>query len=184
MKLEEVHEHAEIVRNNVFHTYPFTKMLAGFNPDAPHAEDCGGCLINAEVDKLVEKLEKLSNPEKIVEELEHEKEERRLLTLDRWTAFEKAGLPEEGSVTDLVERLMHEHALDLKTLNEALEYEKEERRVLTLDRMRAFENAGVVDEGSVADLVERLVNQRDILLSVVRMIKRSINSIPREMRKA
>jgi hypothetical protein len=100
-------EHAEIIANTVYHTFPFD--IQGFKSDAPHSDDCGGCLINAEVAKLVEKLDSLSHVEDVLAQLEHEKEERRKLTLDRWEAFEKAGAVDNGgSVSDLVRELVDE----------------------------------------------------------------------------
>ena len=106
--IKEVNEHAEIIRNSVFHSYPYNRM--GFKPDAPHAEDCEGCLINAEVYKLVTKLNALSNVEKIIDELENERKERQALTTDRNLAFEIAGLNAEGegSISDLVIMLIDE----------------------------------------------------------------------------
>lgn len=105
---EEVNEHAEIIANAVFHSYPFKKMGRGFNASEPHSEDCSGCLINAEVEKLVTKLNTLSPVEKIIEQLNHEKKEANTLRADRFRAFDKAGINEEGSVTDLVGKLVDE----------------------------------------------------------------------------
>lgn len=105
---EEVNEHAEIIANTVYHSYPYNKIGKGFTGSEPHSEDCGGCLINAEVDKLVAKLNALSRVEKIIEQLNHEKAERNALRVDRFRAFDKAGVTEEGSVADLVGTLVDE----------------------------------------------------------------------------
>lgn len=101
-----VNEHAEIIANLVFHSYPHKAM--GFNPNEPHAEDCEGCLINAEVAKLVVKLNALSDVEKTLSELEEVKKELSILKLDRWRAFEYAGVAEEGPLAVLVAGLLNE----------------------------------------------------------------------------
>lgn len=108
MDLKDVDEHAKIIADHVFHSFPYFQMKPNFK--GPHAEDCEGCIVNAEVEKFVAKLKALSPIEKIVAELEKEKEQRRALTVDRWHAFDKAGVAEEGSVTDLVESLVNERA--------------------------------------------------------------------------
>lgn len=102
---EEVNKHAKIIQDTVFHTYPYIPS-GMFKPDTPHSEDCGGCLINAEVDKLVAELNALSPIEKIVEELKNEKEKRKALMLDCDKAFEKANVSKEGSVSELVAELV------------------------------------------------------------------------------
>jgi Zn-finger protein len=104
--MREVNVHANIIADTVFHTFPYNKMIPNFK--GPHAEDCGGCIINAEVEKLVNELSALSPVKKIVAELEDKKDELQLLMLDRRQAFEKAGVTEEGSITDLVTTLVHE----------------------------------------------------------------------------
>ena len=99
-----MNEHAEIIANTVFHTFPYNMLVPNFK--GPHAEDCGGCIINAEVAKLVHKLNMLSPVEDIIAELEKEKEKREALTQDRWDAFDKAGVEKAGSVAELVEDLV------------------------------------------------------------------------------
>lgn len=113
---EKMNEHAEIIKNTVFHTLPYNKWMV--NENDPHAEDCGGCIINAEVEKLVAKLDALSPVEDIVAQLEREKEERRLLVLDRLRAFKKAGIAEEGPIEDLVVILVAERDLLRSQLQE------------------------------------------------------------------
>lgn len=107
MSNSEINRHAEIIRDNVFHTFPFNRMIPNFK--GPHAEDCGGCIIEAEVDKLVTKLNALSHVEDIIAELEQVKHGRKLLSDERHLAFEKAGVNADGkSITDLVESLVKE----------------------------------------------------------------------------
>jgi hypothetical protein len=105
-----MNKHAEIIQNTVYHTYPY-HLTGMFNPDEPHSEDCGGCLINTEVKKLVAELERLSHVENVIAELEHEKIARAMLSLERHQAFEKAGVVENGSVVDLVAALVDERDL-------------------------------------------------------------------------
>jgi len=103
---KDVNEHAKIIQDTVFHTYPYNRI--GFKSDAPHAEDCGGCIINAEVEKLVVKLEALSDTVKIAARLEASNTERERLRLDRGRAFEKAGVVINGPVSDLVETIIND----------------------------------------------------------------------------
>jgi hypothetical protein len=104
-----MNEHVQVIQDLVFHSYPYNRM--GFKPDAPHAEDCEGCRINAEVKKLVRKLEALEPVETIVAELKNEKAMREALLLDRRQAFEVARVPGQvggRSITDLVGDLVDE----------------------------------------------------------------------------
>ena len=104
--MSEQNEHAKIIADHVFHSFPLNKFIPNFK--GPHAEDCEGCIINAEVEKLVAKLNILSPVEEILAELEKEKEKRRMLAEDRWSSFDRAGVPREGSVADLVATLVDE----------------------------------------------------------------------------
>jgi hypothetical protein len=108
--MSEVNKHAEIIANTVYHVYPYRVGFptGGFDPKTPHADDCGGCLINAEVKKLVDKLNTLSPVEEIIAELKEAKNTIKTLVEDISKAFEIAGLTEESSVTSLVETLVWE----------------------------------------------------------------------------
>lgn len=103
-----MNEHVRVIQDLVFHSLPYNRMI--INPNTPHAEDCEGCLINAEVKKLVRELDALSPVRAIVAELKEEKEARRALTLDREQAFKNAGV-DSGSVSDLVAGLMHDREM-------------------------------------------------------------------------
>jgi len=113
--MTKVNEHAKIIADTVFHTFPYNQMIPNFQ--GPHAEDCGGCIINAQVEVLVAELDRLSPIKSIVADLENKKKELELLTLDRRRAFEKAGITEfkkagvaeEDSITDLVTSLVRKH---------------------------------------------------------------------------
>jgi patatin-like phospholipase/acyl hydrolase len=104
MTLDEIYEHADIVRKMVWHKFDNNKF--GLNINNPHAEDCEGCVIEAEVTKLTDKLRALAPMERIMTELKEEKKNRKALEKDRERAFVKAGLVEEGLVSDLVVMLM------------------------------------------------------------------------------
>lgn len=106
MDQKDVNEHAKIIADHVFHSFPYNQMIPNFK--GPHAEDCEGCIVNTEVEKLVAKLNALSPVEEIIAELEEEKEKRHILTEDRWNAFDKAGVAKEGSIADLVASLVAE----------------------------------------------------------------------------
>lgn len=114
---DAVNEHVEIIKKTAFHTYPFNFLT--FNPNDPHTEDCGGCIINAEVDKLVDKLNEFSHVEDIIAQLEEVQEEKRLLKLDRVYAFRKAGKNVgDGTITDLVTELIDERDALISKLQE------------------------------------------------------------------
>ena len=102
----DVDEHAKIIADHVFHSFPYKQFIPNFK--GAHAEDCEGCIVEAEVAKLVAKLKELSPVEDIIAELERQKEARRVLVTDRRHAFEKAKLVEYGTVTDLVADLIKE----------------------------------------------------------------------------
>lgn len=106
MSQKEINEHAKIIADHVFHSFPYNQFKPNFK--GPHAEDCEGCIVNAEVEKLVDKLNLLSPVEEILAELEKEREKRKTLTEDRWNAFDNAGVPKEGSIADLVATLIAE----------------------------------------------------------------------------
>ena len=106
MTQNDVNKRAEIIRNSVSHSFPYNKMIPNF--EGPHSEDCEGCLINAEVEILVAELNRLSPVEKIIEELEHEKKLRKLLSKEQHLAYEKAGVDEKGSIADLVSILVED----------------------------------------------------------------------------
>lgn len=107
-----MNEHAEVIANTVYHTFPYSVgfPLGGFGPETPHADDCGGCLINAEVKKLVDKLNELSPMEEIVANLEAANQTVETLSFEISRAFEIAGVPEEGTVTSLVGLLVTQRA--------------------------------------------------------------------------
>jgi hypothetical protein len=60
------------------------------------------------VEKLVAELNALTPIENIVAELEHERNARKMLSVERDDAFKRAGVVEEGSVVDLVDALVQE----------------------------------------------------------------------------
>ena len=98
--MKEVNESAQKIRDQVFHTFPFGTFRPNFK--GPHADDCPGCIIEAELDKLVEKLNELAPVEKIIAELDDEKAKVESYKEDRSKAFIIGGLREEGSVASLV----------------------------------------------------------------------------------
>lgn len=102
----EQNEHETIIKNTVFHTFPYSMMIPNF--EGPHAEDCGGCIINAEVEKLVAELNRLSPVKEIIAELEAAKKKIETLTEDRRKAFFIANRPDEGAVAGLVAVLVSE----------------------------------------------------------------------------
>lgn len=106
MSQKDVNEHAKIIADHTFHSFPYKQLIPNFK--GPHAEDCEGCIIESEVEKLVSKLNALSPVEEIVAELNEEKERRRTLGVDRHRAFDRAGVPEAGTVADLVATLVDE----------------------------------------------------------------------------
>lgn len=106
IQLKDVNKHVQIIADHVFHSFPYKQFKPNFK--GPHAEDCEGCIVNAEVEKLVAKLKILSPVEEILAELEREKEKRRTLIDDRWNAFDKAGVPKKGLIADLVADLIAE----------------------------------------------------------------------------
>jgi hypothetical protein len=107
MNQENINEHAEIIANHVFHSFPYKQLIPNFK--GPHAEDCEGCVVEAEVEKLVTKLNSLSHVEDIIADLERERHLRELLSEERHLAFKKAGIDSDGkSVTELVESLVEE----------------------------------------------------------------------------
>jgi hypothetical protein len=46
-----------------------------------------------------------------------------------------------------------------------------------LDRLRAFEKVGIIEKGSVEDLVSVLVADRDVLRSQLRELKKDVSNI-------
>lgn len=100
-------EHAKIIYDHVFHSFPYNQFIPNFRGE--HAEDCEGCIIEAEVDKLVAKLESLSHVEDVIAELERERDLRKLLSDERHQAFVKAGVDDEGqSIANVVETIVNQ----------------------------------------------------------------------------
>jgi hypothetical protein len=104
--MSEVNEHAEIIANTVYHTFPYNMLIPNFK--GPHADDCGGCLINAEVKKLVDKLNELSPVEEIIANLEESNNNLETLRADKSLAFRLADFREDGSISYLVTNLVSE----------------------------------------------------------------------------
>lgn len=104
----EVNKHAEIIKQQVFHTFPYNAFIPNFK--GPHADDCPGCIIEAELKILVDKIAELSPVEDIVEELEREKAKNAVYTEARESAFAIADVEDDGtrSLVDLVESLVNE----------------------------------------------------------------------------
>lgn len=129
---KEVNQHVERIRDSVFHSYPYQSIPV--TSDTPHAEDCEGCLINREVTELVNIISELIDVKIIMTELEHERKAREMLSTERHEAFKRAGVPEEGSVADLVgslvdgqyrlSNLLHTITRDLSSTVEKLRQEK------------------------------------------------------------
>lgn len=107
MNSEEIDKHVEIIRNSVYHAFPYNQLVPNFK--GPHAENCEGCIIEAEVDILVAELRSLSRVEEIIADLNREKELRHLLSEERHKALELAGISDETlSVADVVIQLIEE----------------------------------------------------------------------------
>lgn len=96
----EVNKHAEIIKGAVYHTFPYNMLVPNFK--GPHAEDCPGCIIEAELKILVDKIAELSPTEDIIEELEEEKRKNKAHVEDRTNALARAGLGDAADI-DLVE---------------------------------------------------------------------------------
>lgn len=207
---KEVSEHAEIIKDTVFHSYPHNSI--GFKSDAPHAEDCGGCIINAEVEKLVTKLNDLSDTVKIKAELAEVKMELEDHKLDRWRAFERANVIADGPVVDLVDTLIDQlnrfahlvqtAGIDVDDIAERLRVEdkltpiidtvkisaelkevKKERDELLIDKRLALNIAGVVGEGSITTLVSNIIDKRDSLVRLVHDVGVDINLIANKLKE-
>ena len=102
----EVNKHAEIIKEHVYHTFPYNTLVPNFK--GPHAEDCGGCIIEAELQILVDKIAELSPTEDIIEELKTARNVIRTLKSDNSRAYDIAGVIERGSVDSLVRDLVEE----------------------------------------------------------------------------
>lgn len=107
MNSEEIDKHVEIIRNSVYHAFPYNQLVPNFK--GPHAENCEGCIIEAEVDILAAKLRSLWYVEEIKLNLKREQELRTLLSNERHHAFNRAGIEDKGqSIADLVGSLVDE----------------------------------------------------------------------------
>ena len=92
-----VNKHAEIIKEQVFHTFPYNAFIPNFK--GPHADDCPGCIIEAELQILVDKIAELSPVEDIVEELEREKAKNAVYIEARQNAFDRAGVYYNNTTT-------------------------------------------------------------------------------------
>ena len=93
----EVNKHAEIIKEQVFHTFPYGAFIPNFK--GPHADDCPGCIIEAELQILVDKIAELSPVEDILAELGLEKMKNEAHVEDRKNAFTRAGMEDSKTMT-------------------------------------------------------------------------------------
>lgn len=105
--MSKANVHLEIIYKNTFHSFPYQKMHINF--DGPHAEDCEGCIIEAEATKLVQELESLSHVEELKADLQRERELRQVLSDERHEALKAAGVNDHGqSVAEVVGYIVRE----------------------------------------------------------------------------
>ena len=104
----EVNKHAETIKEQVFHTFPYNQFIPNFQ--GPHADDCPGCIIEAELQILVDKIAELSPVEDIVAELEDAKRKNEIHRKARENALAIAGLHEDSpsALVEVVGNLVSE----------------------------------------------------------------------------
>ena len=112
----EVNTHAEKIKEQVFHTFPYNQFIPNFQ--GPHADDCPGCIIEAEVQILVDKIAELSPVEDIIAKLEAEKLKNKTYMNDRRNAFKRVGA--EGNTTMTVTQLVEIVVEERDNLNQIL----------------------------------------------------------------
>ena len=102
----EVNTHAEKIKEQVFHTFPYNMLVPNFK--GPHADDCPGCIIEAELQILVDKIAELSPVEDIIAKLETAENVIKTLKSDNSRAHDIAGVIERGQVDSLVRDIVEE----------------------------------------------------------------------------